>query len=69
MSYNKTNTYQYAKQVFENLSLMEDIVLPIPDEHKAIFRKHLWERIRRQQSSNRYASRQIGDKLKVIRIQ
>lgn len=68
MAYNKTNTYQLAKKVFESLGLKEDVVLEIDEKDLPIFRKHLSEMIKRQQSSFRYASRKIGDKTRIFRI-
>lgn len=69
MAYNTTNTYQYAKQIFETLGVKEDIVINISVEYKAIFRKHLSEIVRRQQSANRYTTRQISENsMMVVRI-
>ena len=69
MAQNVTNTYQIAKLVFDTLGLKEDMILDIDVEKLPIFRKHLSEMIKRQQSSVKYATRVIGDKVKVFRIQ
>ena len=69
MAQNTTNTYQIAKLVFDTLGLKEDMILDIDVEKLPIFRKHLSEMIKRQQSSFKYATRIIGNKVKVFRIQ
>jgi len=69
MAQNTTNTYQIAKIVFDTLGLKEDMILDIDVEKLPIFRKHLSEMIKRQQSSFKYATRIIGNKVKVFRIQ
>lgn len=69
MAYDKSNTYQQAKNVFNTLGLKEDTNLSISKNDIKIFRKHLSEMIKRQQSANRYATRSAGDSVKVIRIQ
>jgi hypothetical protein len=69
MAQNTTNTYQIAKVVFDTLGLKEDMILDIDVEKLPIFRKHLSEMIKRQQSSFKYATRIIGNKVKVFRIQ
>lgn len=69
MAYDTTNTYQQAKTIFNSLGLKEDTELDIPETDIKIFRKHLSEMIKRQQSGNRYATRFVGNRVKVIRIQ
>jgi hypothetical protein len=69
MAQNVTNTYQIAKLVFDTLGLKEDMILEIDVEKLPTFRKHLSEMIKRQQSSVKYATRTMGDKVKVFRIQ
>jgi hypothetical protein len=69
MAHNKTETYQKAKNVFTTLGLKEDVYLDIRQDDIKIFRKHLSEMIKRQQSANKYATRLINDRVKVIRIQ
>lgn len=64
-----SNTYQQAKTIFNTLGLKEDILLAIEQSNIKLFRKHLSEMIKRQQSGNRYATRLIGDKVKIVRIQ
>ena len=69
MAQDKTQTYQLAKNVFVTLGLKEDTLLDIKREDVRIFRKHLSEMIKRQQSNNKYATRLVSNKVKVIRIQ
>ena len=69
MAQNLTNTYQIAKMVFDTLGHKEDMILDIDEVKLPIFRKHLSEMIKRQQSSFKYATRIIGNKVKVFRIQ
>lgn len=69
MAYDKSNTYQLAKNVFNTLGLKEDLNLSIPKNDVKLFRKHLSEMIKRQESGNRYATRSTGDLVKVVRIQ
>jgi len=69
MAQNITNTYHFAKEVFNTLGLKEDVLLDIPIDTMKVFRKHLSEMIKRQQSSNKYATRVFGNKIKVVRIQ
>jgi len=69
MATNQTYTYQQAKDVLNSAILKEDIVLNIDSKHVNIFRKHLSELIKRQQSSKRFTSRLLkNNQLKVIRI-
>lgn len=69
MATNTTNTYQIAKIVFDTLGLKDDVFVDIPQKNLPIFRKHLSEMIKRKNSSSKYATRIIGKKVKVIRIQ
>lgn len=70
MAHNQTNTYQVAKTIFQTLGLKEDTYIQIPKEDIKLFRKHLSEMIKRQQSSNKYATRDAGSSgVKVIRIE
>ncbi len=69
MGLDQTNTYQYAKEIFNTLGVKDDTEIQIPEQNVKVFRKHLSEMIKRQQSSNRYASRYTDNKLKIIRIQ
>ena len=69
MAQDISNTYQQAKTIFNTLGLKEDILLAIEESNIKLFRKHLSEMIKRQQSGNRYATRLIGDKVKIVRIQ
>lgn len=69
MAQNITNTYQIAKLVFDTLGHKEDMILDIQAENLPLFRKHLSEMIKRQNSSFKYATRLIGNKVKVFRIQ
>lgn len=69
MANNITNTYELAKKVFECLSLKEDTVINVSGSNVRIFRKHLSEMIKRKKSNCRFATRRIGDDLKIIRIQ
>lgn len=68
MAQDKTNTYQYAKEIFNTLALKEDTTINVNPADIRIFRKHLSEMIKRQQSGNKYATRLEGNRLKVIRI-
>lgn len=70
MAHNQSNTYQSAKIIFQTLGLKEDTYISIPKEDIKLFRKHLSEMIKRQQSSNKYATRDAGASgIKVIRIE
>ena len=69
MSTNTTNTYGIAKQIFETLGLKEDTIAPVHPDNLKTFRKHLSEMIKRQKSNNKYATRLVGDKVMIIRIQ
>lgn len=69
MAQDTTNTYQQAKTIFNSLGLKEDTFLDIDEINVKLFRKHLSEMIKRQGSSNRYATRYVGEKVKVVRIQ
>jgi pyrimidine operon attenuation protein/uracil phosphoribosyltransferase len=70
MAHNQTNTYQVAKTIFQTLALKEDTYIDIPKEDIKLFRKHLSEMIKRQQSTNKYATRDAGlSGVKVIRIE
>ena len=68
MAIDQTQTYQKAKFVFTTLALKEDVYLDIPQKDLAKFRKHLSEMIKRQKSSNRYATRLTSQGIKVVRI-
>lgn len=68
MAIDITGTYQQAKDVFNTLALHE--VATISTSNKAIFRKHLVEMQRRQQSSKRFATRNNGNNsIKITRIE
>jgi hypothetical protein len=69
MSTDQTNTYQQAKQVFLTLGFREDTSVDIPEHHLKIFRKHLSEMVKRQKSSNKYATRAENGKVFIVRIQ
>ena len=69
MAQDKTATYQLAKNVFTTLGLKDDVFLDINQGDVKIFRKHLSEMIKRQQSPNKYATRLMNNRVKVIRIQ
>ena len=69
MGHDTTNTYQQAKTIFNTLGLKEDTFLNIEEDNIKLFRKHLSEMIKRQRSGNRYATRLIDDKVKIVRIQ
>ena len=69
MSNNTTNTYSIAKHIFETLGLKEDTTAPVHPDNLKVFRKHLSEMIKRQKSNNKYATRLVGDRVMVIRIQ
>jgi hypothetical protein len=69
MANNISNTYEQAKNIFEQLGLKEDTVINVSGSNVRIFRKHLSEMIKRKKSDCRYATRKIGESLKVIRIQ
>lgn len=69
MSNNTTNTYSIAKHIFETLGLKEDTIVSVPLDNLKTFRKHLSEMIRRQKSNHKYATRLVGDKVMIIRIQ
>jgi len=63
-----TGTYQQAKDIFNTLALHE--VATITTTDKAIFRKHLVEMQKRQQSSKRFATRNIDkNSIKITRIE
>lgn len=70
MAANETGTYQQAKEVLNSAILKDDIVINIPANDVKIFRKHLSELIKRQQSGKRFTSRLLNNnQLKVIRIE
>ena len=70
MATDTTGTYQQAKYVLNSAILKDDIILNIPADDVKIFRKHLSELIKRQQSGKRFTSRLLNkNQLKVIRIE
>lgn len=69
MATDKTQTYGKAKMVFTTLGLKEDIFIDMDAEDLPTFRKHLSEMIKRQKSSNQYATRISGKGIKIVRIQ
>lgn len=64
-----TGTYKQAKEVFNTLSLKQDVIINIDADYIKIFRKHLSELIRRKHSAIRFTTRKLNKKqLRVIRI-
>ena len=63
-----TGTYQQAKHVFNDLSLLDNITIEV--NNKATFRKHLVEMQKRKQSTKRFATRNINkNRVKITRIE
>jgi hypothetical protein len=66
---NETSTYKKAKEIFNTAELKKDLVLDIEAINVPIFRKHLSEMIKRQDSPKRFVSRLLNkNQIKVIRI-
>jgi len=70
MATDTTGTYQQAKHILSNAVLKDDIIINITSNDVKIFRKHLSELIKRQQSGKRFTSRLLNNnQLKIIRIE
>ncbi len=68
MATDTTGTYQQAKDIFNDLSLHDAIVIKV--SNKATFRKHLVEMQKRKQSSKRFATRNNSiNSIKITRIE
>ena len=69
MATDLTGTYQQAKEVFSDAVLKRDLIIDIDAGNVRIFRKHLSELIKRNESNKRFTSRLLeNNQLKVIRI-
>jgi len=70
MANDETGTYQQAKHIFSSMNLHDVATINIDKCYVSIFRKHLVEMQKRNQSAQRFATRKLNNnQLKITRIE